>query len=126
MMNQEQLKQTRVQLYKATPLKLQLVDELTSKIKKCFGNKVEITSIRFDTEKLRLLGGLSVKILEIDPQKIGGVLVHWYPKPKVSTQQDPYCSAYILKPCEIRKIIYHIDKIHEYYAKNEVISLTNN
>ena len=118
MMNQEQLKQTRVQLYKATPLKLQLVDELTSKIKKCFGNKIETTSIGLDVEKL--------KMIEIDPQRIGGVLVHWYPKPKVSTQQDPYCSAYILKPCEIRKIIYHIDKIHEYYAKNEVISLTNN
>ena len=125
MMNQEQLKQTRVQLYKATPLKLQLVDELTSKIKKCFGNKIETTSIKFDTEKLKM-EGLSVKMIEIDPQKIGGVLVHWYPKPKISTQQDPYCSAYILKPCEIRKIMYHIDKIHEYYAKNEVISSTNN
>ena len=125
MMNQEQLKQTRVQLYKATPLKLQLVDELTSKIKKCFGNKIEITSIGLDVEKLKM-EGLSVKMIEIDPQKIGGVLVHWYPKPKISTQQDPYCSAYILKPCEIRKIMYHIDKIHEYYAKNEVISSTNN
>ena len=125
MMNQEQLKQTRAQLYKATHLKLQLVDELTSKIKKCFGNKIEITSIGLDVEKLKM-EGLSVKMIEIDPQKIGGVLVHWYPKPKISTQQDPYCSAYILKPCEIRKIMYHIDKIHEYYAKNEVISSTNN
>jgi hypothetical protein len=111
------LEQQRIKLYKATPLRLILVEELISLIKNCFGNHIETNGIRFDTSHLRL-GGLTVKMLEIDPQELGGVLVHWYPNFNISTQNDPYCSAYMLKPHEIRKIIHHINKIHEYYENN--------
>lgn len=116
-----ELNETRKKLYKATPLKLQLVDELASLIKNCFPN-VETNGIRFDDSHLRL-GGLTVKMIEIDPQELGGVLVHWYPNFDISTKNDPYCSAYMLRPHEIRKIIHHVKHIHEYY-QNTVSPLT--
>ena len=115
------LEQQRIQLYKATPLKLQLVDELASLIKNCFPN-VETNGMRFDDSHLRL-AHLTVKMIEIDPQELGGVLVHWYPNFNISTKNDPYCSAYILRPHEIRKIIHHVKHIHEYY-QNKVSPLT--
>ena len=117
-----ELNETRKKLYKATPLKLQLVDELASLIKGCFGDKVETTGIQFDDSHLRL-AHLTVKMIEIDPQELGGVLVHWYPNFDISTKNDPYCSAYMLRPHEIRKIIHHVKHIHEYY-QNTVSPLT--
>ena len=116
-----ELKKKKKKLYKATPLKLQLVDELASLIKNCFPN-VETNGIRFDDSHLRL-GGLTVKMIEIDPQELGGVLVHWYPNFNISTKNDPYCSAYMLRPHEIRKIMHHVEHIHEYYV-NKITLLT--
>lgn len=113
-MTEEQLTETRVKLYRATPLKLQLVDELISLIKGCFGDRVETNGIRFDSGNFKL-GELSVNMIELDPQEIGGVLVHWYPKFDISTKNDPYCSVYMLSLHEIRKIINRIKRIHEYY-----------
>lgn len=120
-MNQTDLKRVRIQLYKATPLKLQLVDELISLIKGCFGDKVETTCIRYDDSHLKL-GELTVKFLQID--KVGGVLVHWYPRYDISTHNDPYCSAYMLSVSEIRKLIKDLNRIHEYYQKHCTL-LTN-
>lgn len=122
-MTKEQLTETRVKLYRATPLKLQLVDELISLIKGCFGDKVETNGIRFDSGNFKL-GELSVNMIELDPQEIGGVLVHWYPKLDVSLRQDPYCSVYMLSMREIRKIIERIKRIHEYYETHNT-SLAN-
>ena len=116
------LEQQRIELYKATPLKLMLVDELISLIKGCFPN-VETTSFRYDDSHLKL-GDLIVKMIEIDPQIFGGVLVHWYPKLDVSLRQDPYCSVYMLSLREIRKIIERINKVHEYYKQHSAL-LTN-
>ena len=75
---------------------------------------VETNGIRFDSGNFKL-GELSVNMIELDPQVIGGVLVHWYPKFDISTKNDPYCSVYMLSTHEIRKIINRINKIHEYY-----------
>lgn len=116
-MTEKKLKEIRVQLYKATPLKLQLVDKLISLIKGCFGGKVETNGIRFDSGNFKL-GELSVNMIELDPQEIGGVLVHWYPNFRISTNNDPYCSVYMLSTHEIRKIINRINRIHEYYEQN--------
>ena len=115
-MTQEELLKTRRLLYKATPLKLALVNQLASLIKDCFPN-VETNSIRFDTSHLRL-AHLTVKMIEIDPQILGGVLVHWYPNYKVSTQSDPYCSAYILSVKEIRKLIKTVQDVSNYYIEH--------
>ena len=120
-MNQQQLKQTRVQLYKATPLKLQLVDELISLIKGCFGGKVETNEIQFDSGNFKLTdkSELSVNMIELDPQEIGGVLIHWYPNFYISTKNDPYCSVYMLSIREIRKIIHRVKNIQEYYNSHQ-------
>ena len=116
-MNTTELNNTRVQLYKATPLKLQLVDELIDLIKNCFKG-VETTSIDLTDKPISLFHGLKVKSLEIDPQQIGGVLVHWFPKHDISTKTDPFCSAYILHRTELRKIIYRIKSIKNYYESS--------
>lgn len=113
-MTKEQLKQTRVQLYKATPLKLVLVDELIYSIKHCFGDKVEINGFDFKDTFLKL-GKLQVRKVEIDPQEIGAVLIHWYPNHTISTQDDPYCSAYMLSINELRKLIKTLQSVSNYY-----------
>ena len=115
-MNTTDLKKIRIQLYKAKPSKLKLVDELISLIKGCFGDKVETNGIRFDSGAFKL-GELSVKMIELDPQEFGGVLVHWYPL-DVSIRYDQYCSVYMLSLREIGKIIKRINDIHEYYIEN--------
>lgn len=112
------LEQQRMEVYKATPTKLKLVDELASLIKGCFGDKIETTGIRFDDSHLKL-GGLIVQMVEIDPQKFGGVLVHWYPKKEISTKNDPFCSAYMLNEEEIKEIINDIKKIKQYYISHQ-------
>ena len=119
----ENLNELRAKLYRAKPSKLQLVDELITLIKGCFGDKVETNGIRFDSGNFKL-GELSVNMIELDPQEIGGVLVHWYPKLDVSLRQDPYCSVYMLSLREIRKIIERINKVHEYYETHNA-SLAN-
>lgn len=113
----ENLNELRAKLYRVKPSKLQLVDELISLIKGCFGDKVETNGIRFDSGNFKL-GELSVNMIELDPQEIGGVLVHWYPKLDVSLRQDPYCSVYMLSLREIKQIINRIKHIHEYYKQN--------
>lgn len=113
MTKEEKLKALRVKLYKATPLKLDLVDELISAIKNCF-HGVETNGIRFDSTFK--LGGLYLKSLNLDD--ISGVLVHWEPDFEISTQSDPYCSAYIFTPREIRRIIKKITEVKEYYESS--------
>lgn len=119
----DNLNDVRAKLYRVKPSKLQLVDELISLIKGCFGDRVETNGIRFDSGNFKL-GELSVNMIELDPQVIGGVLVHWYPKFDISTKNDPYCSVYMLSTNEIRKIINRINKIHEYYETHST-SLTS-
>ena len=122
-MTKEELTELRVKLYKAKPSKLQLVDELITLIKGCFGGKVETNGIRFDSGNFKL-GELTVKMIELDPQEFGGVLVHWYPKLDISVRYDPYCSVYMLSLREIKKIIERIKRIHEYYETHNT-SLAN-
>lgn len=120
-MTKQELTQTRVQLYKATPLKLQLVDELTKALKECFGKHVDTTGIRLDSGSLRLKDNLSVRMIEIDPQEIGAVLIHWFPKFDVSNTSDPFCSAYILTPNELRKIIKTLQNVSNYYKEHSKV-----
>lgn len=102
MTKEQKLKAIRVKLYKPTPLKLDLVDELISTIKNCF-HGVETTSITFDGSLK--IGGLKVTSLELD--ELSGVLVYW--------DSDHYCSIYILTPREIRRIIDKVKAIQTHY-----------
>lgn len=121
-MTKEELTQIRVQLYKATPLKLQLVDDLIEIIK-TIPNRfdVEMNSITFTNKTIVLKDDLSVREIEIDPQVIGGVLIHWYPQFDVSKTSDPFCSAYILTPKEIRKINRTLQNVKNYYKKHSKV-----
>lgn len=116
-MTEKELNETRVKLYKATPSKLQLVDELFNLIRHCFGGKIEINVIRFDSTFM--IGELSVAMIEVLPNDVAKVMVHWHPKRDVSTKEDPYCSAYILEEEEIQSIIKHIKEIKEYYNSHQ-------
>ena len=115
-MNKKQLTDLRVKLYKATPLKLKLVDTLISTIQSCFGDKIETTSITLKKQVLKI-DKLYVRQIEIDKELIGGVLIHWFPDFSISTKTDPYCSAYMLKHTEIAKIMNFVSKIANCYNK---------
>lgn len=112
-MTQNKLTNIRVQLYNATPLKLKLVDELIQLVKTCFKH-VETTSIDFKKNCLTF-NKLSVKQVEIDPQEIGGVLIHWYPKFDISNTSDPFCSAYMLTINELKKLIKTLQNVKNSY-----------
>ena len=113
-----EIQKQRVQLYRATPLKLQLVDELIKELKKCFGEHMNANGIRLDSGSLKLKDNLSVRMIEIDPQVIGAVLIHWYPDFNVSTTSDPFCSAYILTPNELRKLIKAVQDVSNLREKH--------
>ena len=102
-MNKQELTQIRGQLYKTTPLKLQLVDEIINNIK-----SLKVNELRFDTTLK--LEGIQVRLIEIDPQEIGGLLIHWFPNRLISTTQDPYCSVYMLQTNTIKKLLRIITK----------------
>ena len=120
-MTEKKLRETRVKLYKATPLKLQLVDELIELVKHSFTgvfSGIEVNEMTFKDTFLKL-GGLQVKMIEIDPQEVGGLLIHWYPNFSISTQSDPFCSVYMLTPREIRRIIKKVNGLKDYYNSHQ-------
>jgi hypothetical protein len=102
-------------LYKPTPKVEGLVLKLCDLFDKPLPNGVTITSLTFKEGSLKI-GNLSVKELIRGGQHCG-IEVHWYPNFNVSTKNDPYCSAYILHNHEIRKLIHHVNHIHDYYEK---------
>lgn len=93
-----------MQVYHATPEKIALVNKLSRLIKDCS------SGIEFGANHLQV-GELSVRMIEIDPHKIGGVLVHWFPDFNISTRNDPYCSAYMLECDEINDIINEVASV---------------
>lgn len=114
------LNEQRRLVYKATPTKLKLVDELIN-ILKTTAQHVELTSLSFEKDFLTLKDNLSVRQVEIDPQEIGAVLIHWYPKFDVSTTSDPFCSAYVLTPKELRKIIKTLQDVKVFHKKHSKV-----
>ena len=105
-MNKQELTQIRKQLYKPTPLKLQFVDEIINNIK-----SLKVNGVRFDTTLK--LEGIQVQLIEIDPQEIGGILIHWFPNHHISAKRDPYCSVYILQTNTIKKLLRIITNINK-------------
>ena len=95
-METKDLNEQRRLLYKVGPFKLRLVDKLAEIIKAKGGNELKL--------KLKF-GSLAAKYIEIDPMKIGGVLVHWEPDYTISTKSDPFCSAYMLDSIDIDELI---------------------
>ena len=117
-MTNQELTNLRVQLYKPTPLRLKLVDELISEIKSCFGDKVITDKIEFEHHAFKL-GGMWVKSVQTEENGIGGVLVHWEANPRISTTTDPFCSAYILTTNEVKSLLQQIKMIKAIYASSQ-------
>lgn len=117
-MTKQELTNIRVQLYKPTPLRLKLVDELISEIKSCFGEKVVTDTIEFKRHVLKL-GGMWVKSVQTEEKGIGGVLVHWEANPRISTTTDPFCSAYILSTNEVKSLLQTVKMIKAIYTSSQ-------
>ena len=117
-MTKEQLMNLRAQLYKPTPLRIKLVDELISEIKSCFGEKVVTDTIEFKHHAVKL-GGIWVKSVQTEENGIGGVLVRWEANPRISTTTDPFCSVYILSTNEVKSLLQYIKMIKATYASSQ-------
>ena len=117
-MTNQELTNLRVQLYKPTPLRLKLVDELITEIKTCFGDKVVTDTIEFEYHAFKL-GGMWVKSVQTEEKGIGGVLVHWEANPRISTATDPFCSAYVLSTNEVKSLLQQIKMIKAIYASSQ-------
>ena len=106
-MKQEHLEIARV-LYKPTPKVEELVLNLCDLFDKPLPNGVIVTSLTFKEGALTL-GGLSVKKVIRGGQHCG-VEVHWYPNYSISTQSDPFCSAFVLRYNSLSKLYREVDK----------------
>jgi len=96
-------------LYKPTPKVEGLVLKLCDLFDKPLPNGVTITSLTFKEGALKI-GGLSVKELIRGGQHCG-VEVHWYPNFNVSTNTDPFCSAFILRYNSLEKLYREVEKV---------------
>lgn len=109
------LKETRKQLYRVSDDILMLVDKVKETLIHLY-SKVEITGIRLDSNQLKI-GDLYVQMIEVDPQDIGSILIHWCPNHNVSTKSDPFCSIYMLTEEEIKDVWRYLKKVQIYATK---------
>ena len=96
-------------LYKPTPKVEALVLKLCDLFDKPLPNSVTITSLTFKKGALTL-GDLSVKELIRGGQHCG-IEVHWYQDFNVSTNTDPFCSAFILRYNSLEKLYREVEKV---------------
>jgi len=106
-MRKEHLEIART-LYKPTPKVEALVLKLCDLFDKPLPNGVTITSLTFKKGALTL-GGLCVKELIRGGQHCG-IEVHWYPNFTLSTNIDPFCSAFILRYNSLEKLYREVEK----------------
>lgn len=111
-----ELNEIRKKLYKVSDDTLLLVSKVRETLTHLFP-KVEVNGIRIDSNQLKI-GDLYVQMIEIDPQTLGSILIHWYPNHEVSTQSDPYCSIYMLTENEIKHIWRYLKKVQAFSMKH--------
>jgi hypothetical protein len=112
-----ELMEQRKILYKVSSLKFKLVEELVEAIKHCFGDRIEVNGIRFDSNFMKI-DDLFVKRIEVIPHDIAHVMIHWYPNYNISTRNDPYCSVYMLTEEEIKSLMEKVKAIKDYYLSH--------
>lgn len=115
-MAKRDLNEKRKQLYKVSDDILLLVSRVKETLIHLY-SKVEITSIRLDSNQLKI-GDLYVAMIEVDPQEIGSILIHWQPNFRISTHSDPYCSIYMLDEEEIKDVWRYLKKVQLYAIKH--------
>ena len=111
-MAKRDLNEKRKQLYKVSDNILSLVDRVKDTLVHLY-NGVEVNGIRLDSNQLKI-GDLNVAMIEVDPQDIGCILIHWQPNFNISTHSDPYCSIYMLEEKEIKDVWRYLKKVQAY------------
>ena len=96
-------------LYKPSPKVEGLVLKLCDLFDKPLPNGVTITSLKFKEGALTL-GGSKVKEVIRGGQHCG-IEVHWYPDFTLSTNTDPFCSAFILRYNSLEKLYREVEKV---------------
>jgi hypothetical protein len=112
-----ELNEQRRILYKVSSLKFKLVEELVEEIKHCFGDRIEVNGLSFDSNFMKI-DDLFVKRIEVIPHDIAHVMIHWYPNYYYSTTEDPYCSVYMLTEEEIKGLIDKVKTVKDYYLSH--------
>lgn len=107
----------RMMLYKASSSKMKLVEELAEAIKYCFGDNIEVSGFRFDSNSTKI-GDLYVKKILVVSHDIAHIMIHWYPNYNISTRNDPYCSVYMLTEEEIKTLMEKVKAIKDYYLSH--------
>jgi hypothetical protein len=106
-MKQEHLEIARV-LYKPTPQVEELVLKLCDLFDTPLANGVTVDSLSFNKGALRLCG-FSVKKIVRGGQHCG-IEIHWYPNFGISSNKDPFCSAFVLRYNSLSKLYREVDK----------------
>jgi len=96
-------------LYRPTPKVEGLVCKIVDLFDKPLSNGVTIRELDFKKGYLRICG-LDVKSVNIvDNHCI--IEVHWYQKPIISRQFDPFCSIFALHYNSIKKIYREVERV---------------
>ena len=94
-------------LYQPTQLVISLIDEICKELDKRgygYGDKFTMP------EGFRI-GKPALTMLSMEREDSHcHLLIHWKPDFKISTKRDPFCSAFILRPNTLKKILKHIRK----------------
>ena len=110
-MNEKLLDNIRIAriLYKHSWQKEEIIMNLMKLFDKPLSNGVTIRELEFKKGHLRICG-LDVKSVNIvDNHCI--IEVHWYQKPIISRQFDPFCSIFALHYNSIKKIYREVERV---------------
>lgn len=110
-MKLENLKIART-LYKPSDTVEKLCSKVMDWFDTPFPNGVKITDLTLARNTIILSSGNNIKSLKRVDNHIG-IEVHFYPNYNISTTNDPFCSIFILKHYEIKKILKFLEKCYK-------------
>ncbi len=116
-MREEYLEIARI-LYKPSPKVEGLVLKLCDLFDKPLPNGVTVTSLTFKEGALTLCEGRGKVKEVIRGGQHCGVEVHWYPDFTLSTNNDPFCSAFILRYNSLEKLYREVEKVISHLRDN--------
>lgn len=95
-------------LYHPTEEVESLVLKMIDLFDKPLSNGVVVNGLRFDDSHLKI-GDLTVQWV-CRVKNHCGIEIHWYPNYKISTKNDPFCSAFVLTESELSTIYREVKK----------------
>lgn len=97
-------------LYKPSPNVERLVLEICDLFDKPQRNGVTLNEIQFDSNFLKLCGGLNVKKV-VRENSHSALLIHWFPRFDISSVSDPFCSAFTLRYNSLMKLKRTVEEV---------------